>query len=269
MKKLLTLIIALMMVLSLAACSDKKTEETVNDSEDKVQVGTEAEKNEDVVEDEVAEEDEEIEEVASEDEKEETPSEDKKPTENSKPSEDKKPVENSKPSEDKKPAENNKPSEDKKPTQEDKPAVPAPETTPETKPETNTDKTVGNTLLSEFKSVAGSAGALGVAEKLAANSAVSELGLVSMEVEPGFLTGFDNTEITGFKEGAVFSPMIGTIPFVGYVFTLEDGVNASDFISTLKSSANLRWNICTTAEEMVAGSSGNKVFFVMCNKSFE
>ena len=90
-----------------------------------------------------------------------------------------------------------------------------------------------------------------------------------MAVEPGFLTGFDNTEIKGFKEGAMFAPMIGTIPFVGYVFTLDDSTNASDFISTLKSAANLRWNICTSADEMVTGSAGNKVFFVMCPKSFD
>ncbi len=254
MKKILTLIIALVMVLSLAACSDKSSEETVKESEDKVQVGTEVENEEESLEDEVEVEEAEKEEASSEDKPAEAPSEDKKPTEN------------------KKPATESKPSEDKKPV-EDKPAQPVPETKPEAEPEVqpeeNTSKTVGNTLLSEFKTAAGSANALGVAEKLASSGTVSELGLVAMSVEPGFLTGFDNAEITGFKEGAVFSPMIGTIPFVGYVFTLEDGVNATEFISTLKSSANLRWNICTTAEEMVAGSSGDKVFFVMCNKSFE
>lgn len=89
-----------------------------------------------------------------------------------------------------------------------------------------------------------------------------------MEIEPGYLTGFDNTEITGFKEGAVFMPMIGTIPFVGYVFTLENAADAPAFISKLKSAANLRWNICTSADEMVAGSAGNKVFFVMCPTEF-
>jgi len=91
----------------------------------------------------------------------------------------------------------------------------------------------------------------------------------AMEVEPGLLSGFDNAEITGFKSGAVFQPMIGSIAFIGYVFELEDGVSASDFIATLKKNANLRWNICVEAEEMVAGSSQNKVFFVMSPKHFE
>ncbi len=158
---------------------------------------------------------------------------------------------------------------------ETKPEV-KPETKPEVKPEEKpeekpqTSQTVGNTLLADFKAKAGShSSAVSLAEALAANPSISNIGCGAMPVEPGFLTGFDNAEIKGFKEGAMFAPMIGTIPFVGYVFTLEDGTNASDFISTLKSSANLRWNICTSADEMVAGSSGNKVFFVMSPKSFE
>jgi len=177
--------------------------------------------------------------------------------------------------------------EEEKEEAEEKPAV-KPETKPETKPEVKPEtqpeekpevkpetkpeasKTVGNTLLSDFKAKAGShSSAVSLAEALVANSVLQNINCGAMAVEPGFLTGFDNAEIKGFKEGAMFAPMIGTIPFVGYVFTLEDGVNASDFISTLKSSANLRWNICTTADEMVAGSSGNKVFFVMSPKSFE
>ena len=142
-----------------------------------------------------------------------------------------------------------------------------PEEKPEAKPEES--KTVGNTLLAAFKSSAkDSASALSIAEKLISNEIIAFAG-GAMPVEEGFLSGFDNTEIKGFKEGAMFAPMIGTIPFVGYVFTLAEGTSASDFIATLKGAANLRWNICTSAEEMVTGSVGNKVFFVMCPKSFE
>lgn len=135
--------------------------------------------------------------------------------------------------------------------------------------EDTTPKTVGNILLADFKAKAASSNALSLAESLVANPVMADIMAGAMEVEPGFLTGFDNNEITGFKSGAVFMPMIGTIPFVGYVFELEDGTDASSFISNLKSSANLRWNICTTADEMVSGSVGNKVFFVMCPTSFD
>ena len=89
-----------------------------------------------------------------------------------------------------------------------------------------------------------------------------------MPVEEGFLNGFDN-EIHGFSEGAMFSPMVGTIPFVGYVFTLPADADVDAFMNTLKENANLRWNICTTAEEMVTDAVGQTVFFVMCPAEFE
>lgn len=143
-----------------------------------------------------------------------------------------------------------------------------PEQKPAEKPEEITPKTVGNILLADFKAkAASSSDVLSLAKTLLSNSVIKFKG-DALSVEPGYLTGFDNEEITGFKSGAVFLPMIGTIPFVGYVFELEDGADVSAFISTLKSSANLRWNICTSADEMVAGSVGNKVFFVMCPNSF-
>ncbi len=88
-------------------------------------------------------------------------------------------------------------------------------------------------------------------------------------VQEGLLTGFGNNEITGFSDGVMFGPMIGAIPFVGYVFTLSEGTDAAGFQSMLESSADLRWNVCTQADEMVCGISGDKVFFVMCPESFE
>lgn len=128
--------------------------------------------------------------------------------------------------------------------------------------------TVGNTLLSAFKAKAGSSSALAIAEALAQHEILPFMAGASA-VEPGLLSGFDNAEITGFKEGAMFAPMMSSQAFVGYVFVLEDGVNAADFIANLRKNANLRWNVCVEAEEMVTGNVGNKVFFVMCPKQFE
>lgn len=163
-------------------------------------------------------------------------------------------------------------------TADKKPEVqptPKPEATPEAstapvptqKPEEQ-NKTVGQTLLADFKAKAGAtSGALSLAEKMITNPIIPFSG-ATMAVEPGLLSGFGNAEIKGFKEGATFGPMIGSVPFIGYIFVLEDGTNASDFIATLKKNADLRWNICVEAEEMVSGSAGNKVFFVMCPKEF-
>ena len=88
-------------------------------------------------------------------------------------------------------------------------------------------------------------------------------------IEAGLLMGFDNAEITGFQEGVMFGPMMGTIPFVGYIFELEDGADVDAFVKTLKDNANLRWNICTEAEELTVDSEDNTVFFLMSPKKFE
>lgn len=82
-------------------------------------------------------------------------------------------------------------------------------------------------------------------------------------VQPGFLSGF-SSELDGFSSGACFCPIIGSIPFVGYVFRLTDEAEAEAFLSQLKEKADPRWNICTEAEETVAERYGNTVFFVMC-----
>lgn len=129
--------------------------------------------------------------------------------------------------------------------------------------------TLGNKLLASFEATAtDSADALSIAETLIKNEAINFAG-GAMPVEEGYLVGFDNTEIKGFKDGAMFAPMIGTIPFVGYVFSLKDGADIVSFTEILKNSANLRWNICTSAEEMVVASKGNKVFFIMCPEGLE
>lgn len=132
-----------------------------------------------------------------------------------------------------------------------------------------TDLTVGNILLKEFKEKAAtSSDMVGLAETLVSNPIIQFAG-ATMEVEEGFLTGFGNNQVTGFKSGVMFAPIIGSIPFVGYVFELDEAADVSAFITTLEGSANLRWNICTEADEMVSGSVGNKVFFVMAPAHFE
>ena len=128
-------------------------------------------------------------------------------------------------------------------------------------------ETVGEFLLQDFKANP-EGSAQEVADHLIQNE-VLPFEAVTMPVEPGFLTGFDNAEIAGFNEGVMFAPMMGTIPFVGYVFVLEDGADVDGFVQTLEDNANLRWNICTEAEEMVAEAEGNTVFFLMCPKNFE
>ncbi|MBQ8298120.1 MAG: hypothetical protein IJX77_10105 [Ruminococcus sp.] len=131
--------------------------------------------------------------------------------------------------------------------------------------------TIGQTLLEDFKGrveADASLSAQELADAVLTNGVIQFAG-ASMPVENGLLTGFGNAEITGFSEGVMFAPTIGTIPFVGYVFTLDEGTDAAAFVQTLKGNADPRWNICTEADETIVENIGDKVFFLMCPSSFE
>ena len=129
--------------------------------------------------------------------------------------------------------------------------------------------TVANTFAEAFKAEAAKEGATTnvIATALSANELVAFMPMVQ-DMEAGYLAGFD-ADITGFKACTAFMPMIGTIPFVSYVFELEADADKDAFITTLKDNANLRWNICTAAEEMVVETEGNFVYFIMAPLSFE
>lgn len=135
------------------------------------------------------------------------------------------------------------------------------------KKEAKAPETVGEFLLADFKEDA-SGTAQEIGDRLITNEIIPFMG-GAMPVEPGLLSGFDNTEIKGFKEGVMFGPMMGTIPFVGYIFVLEDETDVEAFKTTLKDNANLRWNVCTEAEEITVDSEGSTVFFLMSPKEFE
>ncbi len=233
MKKLLSILIALAMVFALASCGGEKA----NDKKDKETVN----KQEDVtsIEEEMEETSEEKEEVKEE---------------------------NKKPSEDKK-GDSVPPANSGNTTT---PEEPKPSNPPKEEESTPQSKTVGYTLADVFKANA-SSDCNTIANKLIAHSVLAPIGqsLGTMEVEEGYLTGFDNEEIKGFKKGVMFAPMMGTIPFVGYVFELASANDADAFTAKLQACSNLRWNICTSADEKVVLSAGNKVFFVMSPLSFE
>lgn len=95
---------------------------------------------------------------------------------------------------------------------------------------------------------------------------IIEFGGITVPIEEGYLMGFTK-DVTGFKSGVFFGPMIGAIPFVGYLFEVDGDTNA--FIKNLEETADLRWNVCTSADEKVSAAVGNKVFFVMAPKSFD
>lgn len=134
------------------------------------------------------------------------------------------------------------------------------------KPGTQEQQTPAKVLLDDFLKRSEAVNSMeDLANELAANEIIPFAGAV-MPVEPGFLNGFTD-EIDGFAEGASFGPMIGSIPFVGYVFQVDQDVDA--FVENLKKKSDLRWNVCTQADEMICEAKGNKVFFVMAPADFE
>lgn len=159
-----------------------------------------------------------------------------------------------------------------KPAQTQKPAQKPADQPSQSQPQQPADQpsqsaTVGQTLKAAFQADH-SGTALQVAERMGSN-AIIPFGPAAETIQPGLLNGFGNTEITGFSEGAFFGPVIGTIPFLGYIFTLDSGTDGAAFCQTLKNAANLRWNVCTEADELVVTQSGDKVFFLMCPAQFE
>lgn len=137
--------------------------------------------------------------------------------------------------------------------------------------ETPAGESMGQALLKDFTDRVNAEPELGAEElaKALLENPVIEFSGDALPVERGLLTGFGNTEITGFAQGAMFAPMIGTIPFVGYVFRLDAEADVDAFVQTLKDQAMLNWNICTQADEMLCDAVDNTVFFVMSPAGFE
>ena len=129
---------------------------------------------------------------------------------------------------------------------------------------------VAATFAAAFKAEAAKEGATAnaIATALSQNPIVPFMPMV-VDTEAGFLAGFDNVEIKDFKAAATFGPAIGSIAFISYVFELEADADKDAFVKTLKDNANLRWNICVAAEEMLVETEGNFVFFIMAPLSFE
>ncbi len=129
--------------------------------------------------------------------------------------------------------------------------------------------TVAATFAEAFKAEAAKEGATAnaIATALSTNETVAFMPMVQ-DMEAGYLAGFD-ADIAGFTACTAFMPMIGTIPFVSYVFELAADADKDAFVTTLEDNANLRWNICTAAEEMLVETEGNFVFFIMAPLSFE
>ena len=132
--------------------------------------------------------------------------------------------------------------------------------------------TFGDILWQEFKTFAEAnpeATAEDAANIFGENEKVPFTMMLS-PVDPAYFPGFNGEyKPEGFAAGHMFAPMIGSIPFVGYVFQMEEGADIPAFMQALTENANPSWNICVTADQTLAGSVGSLVLFVMCPESVE
>ena len=130
----------------------------------------------------------------------------------------------------------------------------------------NNDNTLAVNLVQEFeKEITETKNIKKVAKKLAkSNFDMPDLE-VSNVSNADYLTGF-NKKIQGYKKAYVIAPTISTIPFIAYIFESD---KPNELANTLKEQANLRWNICTEADEMKVSVVDNYVFFVMSPNNFD
>lgn len=127
-------------------------------------------------------------------------------------------------------------------------------------------KTVASVLANQFlKEIPNEKDIKKVIENLAKNDII-KINVNVEKVESGdYISGFQ-TKITGFNEACAIKPTIGTIPFIAYIFEVD---NPSEFAETLNANYDLRWNICTEAEEQKTTIYENYVFFVMSLEDFD
>lgn len=127
-------------------------------------------------------------------------------------------------------------------------------------------KTVANMLSETFKEVIETEKNI---EKVAKTIAENEIIVPEVQTftiaKGDYLAGFKE-EIKGFKKAVGIAPMINTIPLIAYVFEVEE---TESFTKSLEENADLRWNICTQADEKKITVVDNYIFFIMSPNSFE
>lgn len=135
----------------------------------------------------------------------------------------------------------------------------------------NPVKTIGQRLADDFKALLNPEkmmGARAMADELFKGDYLT-FDHATTDVQPGKLKGFGDAEITGFKEGVMIEAKTEDVPFLAYIFTLDDNTDAETFMTTLKSKADSQWNTKVKADEMFTERSEKQVFFVMSPKTLD
>ena len=131
----------------------------------------------------------------------------------------------------------------------------------QTKPDASSavQDTLGSQLVNQFqKHAKEESDPMEIAQKIVSDD-LAEISLDAESVEPGWLNGFDEN-VTGFTKGVMIAPVIGSIPYVSYVFETD---YPEALVEELDEKHNMRCNICTEAEEKVSSIYENLVYYAM------
>ena len=79
------------------------------------------------------------------------------------------------------------------------------------------------------------------------------------DIPEDYMIGF-TARTEKFNDGAYLAPIIGAQPFIVYLFQTD---NTRDLETELRANADLRWNICTQASEIVCEEFGEYLLFAM------
>lgn len=124
---------------------------------------------------------------------------------------------------------------------------------------TLTVDTLGKSLVNDFETISKDEKDINkIADKLSKSSALEDMNMVVEDVED-YMPGF-SSEIKNYNKAVKVQPMVGSIPFIMYVFESD---NPEELKSELEANKDLRWNICTEADESFTSVNGNIVFFIM------
>lgn len=132
------------------------------------------------------------------------------------------------------------------------------------------DKTIGTVLCEEFEMVVMNNSEITLQDLMETIRSNPEIVFMceTQSVSAGNISGF-NSDITGFMECFMLKPTIQTIPFVAYVFYLNENEDVETFEKKLYDNVNLKWNEVTEADEIVVTAVGRHVFCVISSYYFQ
>jgi|GEM_PF-1990175 len=135
------------------------------------------------------------------------------------------------------------------------------------------DNSVGGMVAKDFLAALEENPELGVYElvDVVNNSAAVPFETMTERVDEsfGFFTGLAVSGLEGYEEAVYIAPEANWVPFMAYVFSLEEGTKANEFSAMLKESADPLWSETFLIEAApVVAYSGNKVLFVLAPEQF-